>query len=57
MDNKINVIAFIEVIFGGAILYLSHNITALYAYLAGIIYLLCNIKNIIMVNTIFGRIV
>ena len=46
-DNKINVIAFIEVIFGGAILYLSHNITALYAYLAGIIYLLCNIKNII----------
>ena len=45
--DKINTIAFVEVILGGSLLFLSHNITALYAFVFGIIYLLVNIKSII----------
>lgn len=45
--DKINVLPFVEVILGGSLLYLTHNITAVFAYIMGIIYLLFNIKNII----------
>lgn len=45
--DKVNSLAFVEIVIGGSLLFLSHNITALYSFLAGIIYLLCNIKGII----------
>ena len=46
-DEKIDILAFIEVILGGALLYLTHNITAVFAFIAGIIFLLFNINSII----------
>ena len=46
-DKKVNSLAFIEVILGGSLLFLSHNITAFYTFIAGVIYLLFNIKGII----------
>ena len=46
-DKEIKIIPFIEVILGGSLLYLSHNITALYAFLAGILYLLTKAPAII----------
>ncbi len=45
--DKITTLPFLEIILGGALLFLSHNITALYAYLAGILYLICNVRSII----------
>lgn len=38
---------FIETIFGGALLFLTHNLTAFFAFVYGIIYLLLYIPNII----------
>ncbi|MBQ8164078.1 MAG: hypothetical protein IJZ93_06940 [Clostridia bacterium] len=46
-DKEIKIIPFVEVIAGGALLYLSHNITALYAFIAGILYLLAKLPAII----------
>lgn len=48
LKDKVNVLGFVEVIIGGALLYLSHNITAVFAYIIGVLYLLFNIKNIIL---------
>ncbi len=45
--DKINPLSFVEIILGGSLLYLSHNITAFYAFIIGIIYLLSNIHKII----------
>lgn len=47
VKDKVNVLSFVEVIIGGSLLYLTHNITAVFAYLIGILYLVFNIKNII----------
>ncbi len=45
--EEIHPLSFVEIILGGSLLYLSHNITAFYAFIIGIIYLLCNIHKII----------
>ena len=45
--DKITTLPFVEVILGGGLLFLSHNITAFYTFIVGIIYLLCNIKGIV----------
>lgn len=45
--DKISLLPFCQVILGGSLLYLSHNITALFVFIIGIIYLLCNITKII----------
>ena len=45
--EKINLIPFCEVILGGALLYLTHNITALFVFIIGIIYLIANIGKLI----------
>lgn len=45
--DKIRVMPFCEVILGGALLYLTHNITALFVFIAGAVYLIANIKNLI----------
>ena len=47
LKDKIKTLPFLEIIFGGGCLFLSHNITAFYAFLAGVIYLLFNIHKII----------
>lgn len=45
--DNIKITPFVEIILGGSLLYLSHNITGLYIFLAGIIYLICNITRLI----------
>lgn len=45
--DKIKLIPFCEVILGGALLYLTHNITALFVFIIGIIYLIANIGKLI----------
>lgn len=45
--DKISLLPFCETVLGGSLLYLSHNITALFVFIIGIIYLLCNITKII----------
>ena len=45
--NQINRLAFIEIILGGALVYLSHNITGFYCFVFGIIYLLFHLRAII----------
>ena len=45
--EKVNVTAFLEVVLGGVFLVLSHNITALYAFIFGVIYILININELI----------
>ncbi|MBR2024446.1 MAG: hypothetical protein IKA02_01410, partial [Clostridia bacterium] len=45
--DKISFIPFCQVILGGSLLYLSHNITALFVFIIGIIYLICNVTKII----------
>lgn len=40
--TEIKVMPFIEIIIGGALLFLSHNLTAMFAFIFGIIYLLAN---------------
>ena len=47
-DEECNAISYIEIIFGAAGLFLSHNLTAFFSYIFGFIYLLFNIKNIII---------
>lgn len=47
LDGKTRLMPFIEVAIGGAMLYLSHNITALYAYVFGALYLLVGVRGII----------
>lgn len=49
--DKIRLIPFCEVILGGALLYLTHNITALFVFIVGIFYLLVNIKGLIPLLT------
>lgn len=44
---KISFLPFCQVILGGSLLYLTHNITALFVFIVGIIYLLANITKII----------
>ena len=46
LDGKTRLMPFIEVAIGGAMLYLSHNITALYAYVFGALYLLISVRAI-----------
>ncbi|MBR2022962.1 MAG: hypothetical protein IJ996_00400 [Clostridia bacterium] len=46
LDGKTRLMPFIEVAIGGAMLYLSHNITALYAYVFGALYLLVGVRAI-----------
>ena len=45
--DKISFLPFCQVILGGSLLYLTHNITALFVFIVGIIYLLANITKII----------
>ncbi len=45
--DKIRLIPFCEVILGGALLYLTHNITALFVFIIGIAYLIANIGKLI----------
>lgn len=45
--DEISLLPFCETVLGGSLLYLSHNITALFVFIIGIIYLLCNITKII----------
>lgn len=47
IKDKVTTLPFVEVILGGGLLFLSHNITAFYTFIVGIIYLLCNIKGIV----------
>ena len=48
LNNKEeSIVPYIEVISGAVLLFLSHNLTALYCYIFGIIYLLFNIKKVI----------
>lgn len=48
LNNKDDrVLPYIEVILGAVLLFLSHNLTALYCFIFGIIYLLFNIKKVI----------
>ena len=44
---ELNIIPFLEIIFGGVLLFLTHNLTGFYAFFFGGIYLLFNIKKII----------
>jgi hypothetical protein len=44
--DKITVLPFVEVILGGSLLFLSHNLTAVFGFIFGIIYLLFNIQKI-----------
>ena len=44
--DKITVLPFVEVILGGALLFLSHNLTAIFGFLFGVIFLLFNIHKI-----------
>lgn len=46
-DDEYHVSTFIKIIFGAGLLFLCHNITALYTYLFGFLYLLLNITKII----------
>ncbi len=46
-DDK--VLPYVEVILGAVLLFLSHNLTALYCFIFGIIYLLFNIKKVIAI--------
>ena len=45
--DKISLIPFCQVILGGSLLYLTHNITALFVFIIGVIYLLANITKIL----------
>lgn len=45
--DKVKVMPFVEVILGGSLLFLSHNITAFYTYVFAFIYLLFNLKGLI----------
>lgn len=45
--DNIRLTPFVKIILGGALLYLSHNITGLYIFLAGIIYLICNVLRLL----------
>ncbi|MDY0345233.1 MAG: hypothetical protein WC286_04180 [Bacilli bacterium] len=45
--DEIKVLPYIEVIFGGALLFLSHNLTAIFGFVFGIIFLLANNNKII----------
>ena len=47
IEKEVKIIPFIEVILGGSLLFLSHNITAFYSYVFAFIYLLFNIKGLI----------
>lgn len=44
--NKITVLPFVEIIIGGSLLFLSHNLTAIFGFIFGIIYLLFNTHKI-----------
>ncbi|MBQ4509650.1 MAG: hypothetical protein II984_02905 [Clostridia bacterium] len=45
--DKISLLPFCETVLGGSLLYLSHNITALFVFITGLAYLLANITKII----------
>ncbi len=45
-ENEHSLLPFIEIILGGALLYLTHNLTAMIIFIAGILYLIFNIKPI-----------
>lgn len=45
--DKVSILPFVKIILGGSLLYLSHNITALYTYIAGFIFLIVNVKSIV----------
>jgi len=45
--DKISLMPFCQVILGGSLLYLTHNITALFVFIVGVGYLLANITKII----------
>ena len=45
--DEVNIISFLEVILGGALLYLSHNLTSVFVFIVGFIYLVMNIHRII----------
>ncbi len=46
--DKITILPFVEVIIGGALLFLSHNLTAIFGFIFGVIFLLANIRKIII---------
>lgn len=46
-DKKIKIKSYIEVILGAVFLFLSHNLTALYSYIFGIIFILAHFKDLI----------
>ncbi len=45
--DKISLLPFCQTVLGGSLLYLTHNITALFVFISGLIYLLANITKII----------
>lgn len=46
--EKITVLPFVEVILGGSLLFLSHNLTAVFGFIFGVIFLLANTHKIII---------
>lgn len=46
-EDEIHVTSFLKIIIGGGLLFLSHNITALYTYIFGVFFLVLNIKKVI----------
>lgn len=48
MPKKLRIMPFVEIIFGGALLYLSHNITTLFVAVFAVIFLLFNLHKIIV---------
>lgn len=46
-NDKERILPYIEVVLGAVLLFLSHNITALYAFIFGIIYIIVNYKKAI----------
>lgn len=47
IEKEVKIIPFIEIVIGGSLLFLSHNITAFYTYIFAFIYLLFNIKGLV----------
>ena len=45
--ESINILAFLEIVFGASLLFMSHNTTSVFAFIFGFIYLLCHIVKII----------
>ncbi|MFA5481697.1 MAG: hypothetical protein WC282_04900, partial [Bacilli bacterium] len=53
--KSIGVLPFLEVIIGGALLFLSHNLTAMFGFIFGVIFLLTNTSKIAKLGTAHRR--